>query len=76
MAFQALGKGGQVFHPFKEPLPTPLPDTYDLFHNLLFCLVRHSGNPSLRVALYVDGDAEQSAVPDPKSAAFHLFSGL
>ena len=35
MAFQALGKGGEVFHPFEEPLPTPLPDTYDLFHGLL-----------------------------------------
>ena len=33
--FQALGKGRQVFHPFEEPLPTPLPDTYDLFHGLL-----------------------------------------
>ena len=71
--FQALGKGGEVFHPFEEPLPTPLPDTYDLFHGLLFCLVQHSGNPSLRVALCVDGDAEHSAVPDPKGTAFHLF---
>lgn len=33
--FQALGKGGEVFHPFEELLPTPLPDTYDLFHGLL-----------------------------------------
>lgn len=54
-AFQTLGKGGEVFHPFEEQLPTSLPDTYDLFHGLLFCLIRHSGNPSLRVALYVDG---------------------
>lgn len=74
--FQALGKGGEVFHPFEEPLPTLLPDTYDLFHGLLFCLVQHSGNPSLWVALCVDGDAEYSAVPDPKGAAFHLFPGL
>ena len=35
MALQTLGKGGQVFHPFEEPLPTLLPDTYDLFHGLL-----------------------------------------
>ena len=34
-AFQTLGKGGEVFHPFEEPLPTPIPDTYDLFHGLL-----------------------------------------
>lgn len=34
-AFQTLGKGGEVSHPFEEPLPTPLPDTYDLFHGLL-----------------------------------------
>lgn len=72
-AFQTLGKGRQVFHPFEKPLPTPLPDTYNLFHNLLFCLVRHSNNPSLWVALCVDGDAEYSAVPDPKGTAFHLF---
>lgn len=24
-----------MYHPFEEPLPTPLPDTYDLFHGLL-----------------------------------------
>lgn len=75
-AFQTLGKGGEVFHPFEEPLPTPLPDTYDLFHGLLCYLVQHSGNPSLWVALCVDGDAEHSAVPDPKGTAFHLFPGL
>ena len=72
-AFQTLGKGGEVFHPFEEPLPTPLPDTYNLFHGLLFCWVQHSGNPSLWVALCVDGAAEHSAVPNPKDSAFHLF---
>ena len=76
VAFQALGKDGEVFHPFEKPLPTPLPDTYDLFHGLLFCLVQHSGNPSLWVAFCVDGDTEYSAVPDPKGTAFHLFPGL
>ena len=68
-----VGQGRRGVPPVRGAAANSAPRYIRSFPWSSFCLVRHSGNPSLRVALCVDGDAEHSAVPDPKGTAFHLF---